>query len=160
MELNDYIRADMAALRKVASDCEAARHIHDMMADHRLVDYAGRAMAEKLAVARARGRGGWWDATECSIDLLRGMLQEHIAKGDMRDVMNLAAMIYTREIADAPPPEICPNCETALPGGCDGIFRDDGEHCRWNLQANAKVSGERSDSAALPGSAATERTEP
>ena len=141
MELNDYIRADMAALRKVAANDEAARQIHDVMADHRLVDYAARAMTEKLAAARARGRGGWWDATDCGIEFLRGLLHEHIIKGDMRDVMNIAAMIYTREIADAPPPEICPNCDTALPGGCDGTFRDDGAHCRWNLQANAEVSG-------------------
>lgn len=135
MELNDYIRADMAALRKAAANDEAARQIHDVMADHRLIDYAGRAMAEKLSVARTRGRGGWWDATECSIDLLRSSLHEHIAKGDMRDVMNIAAMIYTREIADAPPSEIFPNCDAALPGGCNGLFRDDGAHCRLNLQS-------------------------
>lgn len=139
MELTDYIRADMAALRKVAANDECARQIHDVMADHRLVDYASRAMAEKLAAARARGRGGWWDATDCSIELLRGMLREHLEKGDMRDIMNIAAMIYTREIADAPKPEICQNCDTALPGGCNGIFKDEGARCRWNLNANATL---------------------
>lgn len=30
-----------------------------------------------------------------------------------------------------PPPEICGNCDTALPQGCGGIFKDDGKHCRW-----------------------------
>ena len=31
-----------------------------------------------------------------------------------------------------PPQEICGNCETALPAGCGGLFRDDGKHCRLN----------------------------
>jgi len=29
-------------------------------------------------------------------------------------------------------PDICGNCDTALPRGCGGIFKDDGEHCRLN----------------------------
>lgn len=29
-------------------------------------------------------------------------------------------------------PDVCPNCDTALPEGCGGVFRDDGAACRLN----------------------------
>ena len=29
-----------------------------------------------------------------------------------------------------PKPEICGNCDTALPGGCGGLFADEAQ-CRW-----------------------------
>ena len=74
-----------------------------MIADERLVRHAAEAMREKLKLARVRGRGGWWNSDECTIDDLRSLLREHIEKGDMRDVLNLAAMVYVREIADARP---------------------------------------------------------
>lgn len=28
--------------------------------------------------------------------------------------------------------DICPNCDTALPKGCGGIFKNDGQHCWMN----------------------------
>lgn len=31
-----------------------------------------------------------------------------------------------------PPPEVCGNCDTALPEGCGGLFKSDGKHCRLN----------------------------
>ena len=31
-----------------------------------------------------------------------------------------------------PPPVVCGNCDTALPEGCGGLFKDDGKHCRLN----------------------------
>lgn len=66
--------------------------------DHILVRYASLAMKEKLQIARNRGRGGWW-SDKCTTDELKEMLVSHVEKGDMRDVMNLAAMIYFREAA-------------------------------------------------------------
>tara|TARA_Y100001936_G_C16057677_1_gene662111 strand:+ start:1337 stop:1660 length:324 start_codon:yes stop_codon:yes gene_type:complete len=67
--------------------------------DNKLADAAHKAMCEKLALSRKKGRGGWWQS-ECSTELLKDMLKEHIEKGDMRDVLNLAAMIYFREAAE------------------------------------------------------------
>lgn len=32
----------------------------------------------------------------------------------------------------APAPVICGNCDTALPEGCGGLFRDEGPACRLN----------------------------
>ena len=104
MDTQDFIHEDIAALRNVAG-CGDAKppHVYDELADDALVRHATTAMREKLALARSRGRGGWWNDKECSIDLLRRLLREHVEKGDMRDVMNLAAMVYVREIADMPP---------------------------------------------------------
>jgi len=68
-------------------------------ADHVLVRFASLAMKEKLATARHNGRGGWW-SNNCDTEHLKQMLKEHVDKGDMRDVMNLAAMIFYREAAE------------------------------------------------------------
>lgn len=101
MELKEEVKAEMTTFIAEAQAAAVPLHIHDMRADYRLVDYARRAMQEKLAVARDKGRGGWWNPEQCDIDELRRMLREHVEKGDMRDVMNIAAMIYVRECIDA-----------------------------------------------------------
>lgn len=68
----------------------------DEEADNCLVELAQDAMTEKLKIARNKGRGGWW-STECDTGDLLEMLKAHVDKGDMRDVMNIAAMIYFRQ---------------------------------------------------------------
>ena len=70
----------------------------DEQMDNELVSSAKKAMEEKREIARQKGRGGWW-TEDCQTEQLKAMLDEHIAKGDMRDVMNIAAMIYYRESA-------------------------------------------------------------
>jgi hypothetical protein len=101
MELKELIRADMTAFLAAEKTSECKTDIADIRADYRLADYAHRAMCEKLAIARSKGRGGWWNPEECSIDYLRELLRKHVEKGDMRDVMNLAAMVYVRECIGA-----------------------------------------------------------
>jgi hypothetical protein len=59
--------------------------------DDLAVDRFAAAMKAKLAVSRAKGRGGW---ETCPVPDLLAMLREHVAKGDMRDVANLAMMIH------------------------------------------------------------------
>ena len=103
MDTNDYIREDVASIRRLASGDPDARQIYDKLADDRLVRHAANAMQEKLQLARVKGRGGWWNSDECTIEHLRTLLREHVEKGDMRDVLNLAAMVYVREIADMRP---------------------------------------------------------
>lgn len=68
----------------------------DENADALLVDLAGKAMAAKLAKKRLDGRGGWHQPSHEIDAALRDSLREHVAKGDMVDVMNLAAMIHVR----------------------------------------------------------------
>ena len=64
-------------------------------ADHYLAVQAFRAIKEKLEISREKGRGGW-NGDSCSNTVLLQMLREHVEKGDMVDVMNLAAMIHVR----------------------------------------------------------------
>ncbi len=99
MNTRRYIKLDMAQLRLLAKS--EPRDFIEQYADDKLTAYAKLAMQEKLDAARSKGRGGWWNKDECSIAQLREMLQEHVEKGDMVDVMNFAAMIFTRECADA-----------------------------------------------------------
>lgn len=72
----------------------------DETMDKWLARIAENAMLEKLESSRDKGRGGWWDEKQCSVDDLKHLLLEHVEKGDMVDVMNIAAMIYARECAD------------------------------------------------------------
>lgn len=72
--------------------------VRDQCCDALLVSFAAKGMAEKLEISRGKGRYGWWHES-CSTEYLRELLNHHIKKGDMRDVMNLAAMIYFRESA-------------------------------------------------------------
>jgi hypothetical protein len=39
------------------------------------------------------------------------------------------------------PPEICSNCGTELPGGCCGLFADEGPACKWNAAQEKKADG-------------------
>lgn len=69
----------------------------DVIMDEYLVAVIKEEMGIKLSKKRRDGRGGWWNESICSVDLLRQLLEEHLTKGDMIDVINLAAMIYARE---------------------------------------------------------------
>ena len=64
--------------------------------DYLLCSITHHEMIKKLEVAREKGRCGWWKE-ECNIDFLKDMLREHIEKGDMIDVINIAAMIMLKE---------------------------------------------------------------
>lgn len=64
--------------------------------DDTAVDRFSFAMKHKLAAARAKGRGGWDDPEQCSVEMLARMLVEHVAKGDPVDVANFALMLHQR----------------------------------------------------------------
>ena len=69
------------------------------------VDRFAMAMKEKMAAARAKGRGGWEGPT-CNAQLLSDMLRDHVAKGDPRDVANFCMMLWNRgEAIQAPAPQ-------------------------------------------------------
>ena len=73
----------------------------ELWADGYMVSITSNAMTSKLRTAREKGRGGWWNPGECSTEMLKEMLVEHIEKGDMIDVMNFAGMIFVREQHEA-----------------------------------------------------------
>lgn len=68
----------------------------DEKADEILVDMVRHEMADKLKKKRDQGKGGWF-GPNCSNAFLHELLAEHLHKGDMVDVINLAAMILARE---------------------------------------------------------------
>ncbi len=71
-------------------------HLGDEAADEILVKMVGEAMAAKLRKKRAEGRGGWHSSvTEIDASLMDS-LRDHVDKGDMIDVINLAGMIHVR----------------------------------------------------------------
>lgn len=56
------------------------------------VDRFAAAMKEKLAQARAKGRGGWEQCDPVELSL---MLREHVEKGDPRDVANFCMFLWS-----------------------------------------------------------------
>jgi len=67
--------------------------------DDAAVDRFAAAMKAKLAVARAKGRGGWDDPNVCSVEFLAQLLVEHLGKGNtgtFEDVANFAMMMHQR----------------------------------------------------------------
>ncbi len=68
----------------------------DLEADQYLVLRCAAQMASKLSSSRAKGRSGW-HTSKCDDEHLHKMLREHVEKGDMVDVLNLAGMILVRQ---------------------------------------------------------------
>lgn len=64
--------------------------------DDAAVDAFAAAMKSKLAMARAKGRGGWQDKGECSQVYLSTLLRHHVEKGDPRDVANFCCFLWNR----------------------------------------------------------------
>jgi hypothetical protein len=62
--------------------------------DDLAVDRFAAAMKDKMAAARAKGRGGW---EKCSPEYLTFLLREHVEKGDPRDVANFCMMLWHLE---------------------------------------------------------------
>ncbi|AIO65770.1 hypothetical protein [Burkholderia oklahomensis] len=82
--------ADAAAAPKPAAE----PHSDDIA-----VDTFARVMKDKLAQARAKGRGGW---EMCDRRELSRTLHEHIEKGDPRDVANFCMMLWHHGVAISP----------------------------------------------------------
>lgn len=72
-------------------------------ADDVAVDRFATAMKRKLALARAKGRGGWDDPEQCSVDDLTTMLRNQANGGDPIDAGNFAMMIHQRGGNIVPP---------------------------------------------------------
>lgn len=65
--------------------------------DDLAVDAFATLMKSKLCYARTvKGRKGWDDPEQCSVEYLSQLLREHVDKGDPVDVANLAMMIKMR----------------------------------------------------------------
>lgn len=112
--------------------------------DNLAVDAFAVAMKEKLAAARAKGRGGW---QECDAGVLSGMLREHVKKGDPRDVANFCMFLWSlgygiAQASNAQQAEQqtkrCPNCDdTGDVNSIDGEWRGTC-HCPAGQASNAQ----------------------
>jgi hypothetical protein len=70
--------------------------------DDHAVRQFGKMMAEKMAASRAKGRSGWDDPSRCSVEYLRELLHDHLAKGDPVDVANICMMLRHYDASTAP----------------------------------------------------------
>ena len=76
---------------------EALLHVDDnKLADFLMVEYAKNEMLIKLSKKRLDGKGDWHHPTKCNNEHLLRSLINHVSKGDMVDVLNIAAMILLR----------------------------------------------------------------
>lgn len=64
--------------------------------DDLAVDRFSAAMKAKLARSRAKGRGGWDDPEQCTVENLSKSLHGHVTKGDPVDVANFCMMLNER----------------------------------------------------------------
>lgn len=97
-DIKRILRACFSAIRSNRNNDET--WINEDRADRELVAYTQKAMRDKLAAARLKGRNGWWHQDTCPLANLEKLLHEAMAKGDMVSVINYAAMIEVRRITD------------------------------------------------------------
>ena len=74
---------------------QQAQVVGEVHPDDLAVDRFAAAMKEKLAAARAKGRGGW-DTEDATADGLSALLRHHVDKGDPRDVANFCMFLHQR----------------------------------------------------------------
>ncbi len=65
--------------------------------DDAAIDRFATTMKAKMAASRAKGRGGWDDPVQCSVEKLAAMLCQHVEKGDPVDIANFAMMVHERQ---------------------------------------------------------------
>lgn len=81
--------------------------------DDLAVDRFAAAMKEKLAAARAKGRGGWDDKEDLECHL-SNLLRAHVEKGDPRDVANFCCFLWNRGESIQPAPARVPSLKFTL----------------------------------------------
>jgi len=99
MEVNADAQLPIELIVEFVRAVEAHHGIKEQPGQHpddQAVDRFAVAMKAKLAVARAKGRGGWDDPAQCTVDHLSNLLHSHVAKGDPVDVANFAMMLHQR----------------------------------------------------------------
>lgn len=75
----------------------AAAPVQAQHSDDIAVDRFAATMKAKMAASRAKGRSGWEDPAQCTIEKLAAMLCQHVEKGDPVDIANFAMMIHERK---------------------------------------------------------------
>lgn len=71
--------------------------------DSAAVDTFALLLKGKLAAARAKGRGGWHDPEECSVEYLAKLAVEHMKKGNAGNFLDVAAFMMMLHLRHADP---------------------------------------------------------
>lgn len=90
----EWVDWALEVAESLAAEASIAQHPDDAAVDRFAV-----AMKAKLAAARAKGRGGWDDPAQCSVEFLAKLLVDHVGKGNsgtFEDVANFAMMLHQR----------------------------------------------------------------
>ena len=95
-----------AARNQAAALADAAATTPAEHFDDHAVRQFSKMMAEKMAASRAKGRSGWDDPNQCSVEHLQALLHEHVAKGDPIDVANICMMLRHYEASTATTPVV------------------------------------------------------
>ena len=99
MATNDAIlKLNIDALRSKKHKMEPWQR--EEKANQELISYTAKAMRLRLNQASLKGRAGWWQQSECSIEHLENLLDNAVSDKDMVSVINYAAMIHARRICD------------------------------------------------------------
>lgn len=119
--------------------------------DDDAIDQFALGMKMKMAVARAKGRGGWHSKQQCTAEDLSRMLHEHVRKGDPVDVANFCMMLSMRgeRIAEAAPmagpdPELPYYCDACTKPGygdwpCSPVCERPKQAEEWAFRRGEKV---------------------
>lgn len=100
MATNDAIlKLNFDALRSNKHQLEPWRR--EEKANQELISYTSKAMRLRLNQASLKGRAGWWQEAECTIEHLENLLDKAATDKDMISVINYAAMIHARRICDS-----------------------------------------------------------
>ncbi|MBV6321974.1 hypothetical protein [Duganella violaceipulchra] len=100
-ELRRYTMGDLSSRQQPASapSAPAIGHRSDgsKSGDDYHIEQFAKAMSEKMLSSRAKGRSGWDDPEQCSIENLAAMLCQHVMKGDPVDIANFCMMLHQRD---------------------------------------------------------------
>jgi hypothetical protein len=70
-------------------------------------------------------------AIDEALTCARAIAERSTRDEDAEDVDALVRVLEAG-LGDDAPVDLCGNCDAALPRGCGGLFKADGEHCRLN----------------------------
>lgn len=96
--ITNLFRMQITAIRKNAPTTEP--FVTEDRADRELIAFTQKQMREAMAKARLRGRKGWWNENDCHIQHLEELLIEAVQERNWINIINYAAMINARLIAD------------------------------------------------------------
>ena len=69
---------------------------HEFQRNEELVDNTRNIMRRKLADGALKGKAGWWDEQQCSLNRLHSLTKKAFDEGDFENLVVYAAMLARR----------------------------------------------------------------